>query len=72
MYKENQNGTKLSMSSSKINIFLIYENIPYDDVVKLWKKKSNLWTQNLTLYETTENQSRPICYLWDETIAVIN
>lgn len=31
--------------------------------------KRQLWTLNLTMYETTIDQSRPICYLWDETIA---
>lgn len=31
--------------------------------------KRQLWTLNLTLYETNKCTSKPICYIWNETIA---
>jgi len=72
-YKEKQKDKNLSMSANS-NIttisFDLQKCLPTPMLlngVSFYKRQ--LWTFNLTLYETTENQSRPICYLWNETIA---
>lgn len=71
-YKEKQKDKCLSNSNSYTSTisFDLQKCLPTPMLlngVSFYKRQ--LQTLNLTLYETTENQSRPICYLWNETIA---
>lgn len=71
-YEEKKKDKYLSKTNSKVLTisFDLQKCLPTPMLmngVSFYKRQ--LWTLNLTMYETTIDQSRPICYLWDETIA---
>jgi len=71
-YEKKKKDKYLSKTNSKVSTisFDLQKCLPTPMLmngVSFYKRQ--LWTLNLTMYETTIDQSRPICYLWDETIA---
>lgn len=57
-YEEKKKDKYLNKTNSKIATFQKMNGVSF--------YKRQLWTLNLTIYETTFDQSRPICYLWNE------